>query len=69
MWPQEYLRELRDRQERAVGTAPVNEGFSTFLSDNFRALVMLEELHDERVSFIGNSAFTPIPTEYLNLVA
>jgi hypothetical protein len=51
---------LLRRAERAVGVARRIEAFAIQVSDNLRALVMLEHLYDDRVNFYADSAFEPM---------
>ncbi|MHB8141062.1 MAG: transposase [Vulcanimicrobiaceae bacterium] len=61
--PQDELREIVQRQEDAIGIAMLNEGYAIYVRDNICALIMLEELHGQEVSFVsGFFAFEPIPT-------
>lgn len=62
-WPQDGLRALVDAQMKAVGIARVNECYASHIADNIRALIVLEHLHDQEVTFVGNFAFKPIPTQ------
>lgn len=61
--PQERLQQIVATQESAIGVAPMSEGYAIYARDNIYALIVLEELHDQEVSFVsGVFAFEPIPT-------
>lgn len=61
--PQHELREISQRNEASLGVAVRNEGYAIYVRDNICALVVLEELHGQEVSFVsGLFAFEPIRT-------
>jgi hypothetical protein len=63
--PQEELREIVNAQERALGVARLNEGLAIVVRDNLCAIVVLEELYDQRARFVPGFAFQPIVTQEL----
>lgn len=60
--PDEELDKILDHACNAVGRAQANEAYAQIVAGNVREIVMLEHLHDEKVSLAAGSTFTPIPT-------
>lgn len=59
--PDNELFEIIDFACSAPGRAQVNEAHAQIVAGNVREMVMMEHLHDERVSLAAGGAFTPIP--------
>jgi len=51
-----------------VDVARYNEVLAKYIIHNLRQTVMLEHLHDERVDYAADLAFTPLPEEWKRIV-
>jgi hypothetical protein len=58
--PDIELDEILEMAEAAVGVAQANEAYAQVVAANVREIVVLEHLHDHRMSLAAHTAFHPM---------